>query len=116
MSSIKRTFYMVLGFTFPFFWAYHASGFADILFKPIQWISSTESTLWPSFITAFLIYSLMITVVEKLTRPRRSDYTIEWPDLRETKNSEVADSVSKSPDKSAHTEQINHPDSLFDKK
>ena len=85
MTSLKRTFYMLLGFTFPFFWAYHAAGFADFLFKPIQLVTSTKSAIWPSFITAFLLYTLLIIVIEFVFRPKRHTFTPEWPDLSQIK-------------------------------
>ncbi len=69
---------MLLGFTFPFFWAYHAGGLAEFLYKPIQAITGSESKLWPSFITASLLYVAIIILIEMGSRPRRKRLTPEW--------------------------------------
>ena len=72
MSLIKRSFYILLGFSFPFYWMFHATGFADIFYKPIQFIASTENTTWPSFITATLTYVGLVVLIERLNRRRKS--------------------------------------------
>ena len=82
MSAIKRSFYILLGFSFPFNWAFHAAGFADILYKPIQFIASTESTIWPSFVTAFLTYMGLVVLIERL-QGRRENFNPELHNLRQ---------------------------------
>ena len=74
---------MLLGFSFPFYWGFHMEGFANLLYRPIQVIASTESTMWPSFITAFLTYAGLIVLIERLWR-RKADLTNEWDDRRQT--------------------------------
>jgi len=72
MTLIKRSFYMLLGFSFPFYWAFHAAGFAEIFYKPIQLVTSTKSTLWPSFITATILYVGLVILIERMFRKRRN--------------------------------------------
>lgn len=82
MSFVRRSFYMLLGFSFPFFWGYHMEGFANLLYRPIQLITATESTMWPSFITAFLSYIGLIVLIERVCR-REEVLTNEWDDHRQ---------------------------------
>jgi hypothetical protein len=83
MTLFRRSFYMLLGFSFLFYWGFHMEGFADLLYRPIQVIASTESTMWPSFITAFLTYAGLIVLIERLWRGR-ADFTNEWDDRGQT--------------------------------
>lgn len=73
---IRRWYYLLAGFTFPFFWAFHAAGKLKILYYPIQMMASTKSTGWPSFITATLLY-LAVTVVFEIMYRTRKDLTPE---------------------------------------
>jgi len=82
MSLIKRIFYMLLGFSFPFYWAFHASGFAAIFYKPIQLIASTKSTFWPSFITAALTYVAVVVLIESLQK-KRGNFSPELHNLHQ---------------------------------
>jgi hypothetical protein len=82
MSHIKRIFYMLLGFSFPFYWMFHATGFADIFYKPIQLVASTESTIWPSFITASLMYVGLVVLIERLYG-RRENFNPELHNLHQ---------------------------------
>ena len=93
---------MLLGFTFPFFWAYHAGGFADFLFRPIQIIVSTESKIGPSFFTAFLLYAVFIFGIEFLSRPRKRTLS---PELHTLHQQPQPDHESSSPDHCTETEQ-----------
>lgn len=68
MEYIRRGFYLILGFTFPGFWALHASGLVSVLYSPLQKLFSTEATGWPSFITACLLYIGMILLFELFSR------------------------------------------------
>lgn len=74
---------MVLGFTFPFFWAYHAAGFADFLFWPLQVITSSESKIWPSFITTSILYVGTIVLIELISRPKKRTFTPELHNLHQ---------------------------------
>lgn len=65
---MRRGFYLILGFTFPGFWTFHAGGFASWLYRPLQTLCKTEATGWPSFITAFLIYIGLTVFVELFAR------------------------------------------------
>lgn len=62
MSIIRRGFYLILGFTFPGFWAIHASGYAAFLYTPLQKLFGIEGSGWLSLLTASLIY-LAATVI-----------------------------------------------------
>lgn len=68
---VRRWFYLMLGFSFPTFWAFHSIGTLKILYQPIQWIASTEKTGWPSFITANLLYAVIIVIFEVIYRVRK---------------------------------------------
>ncbi len=70
MNFIRQGFYLLLGFTFPGFWIFHASGFWSVLYRPIQMITGSEGTGWPSFITAGLVYLSMTIVFEYCYRLR----------------------------------------------
>jgi hypothetical protein len=67
MHSLRRWFYLLIGFTFPGFWMMHASGFWNILYQPVQRLLHTESVGWPSLLTASLIYLGIIASVEALS-------------------------------------------------
>jgi hypothetical protein len=45
-------------------------------------IATTESTIWPSFITAFLTYAGVIVLIERVCR-RGADFTNELDDHRQ---------------------------------
>ncbi len=64
MGSLRRAFYLLLGFTFPGFWLFHASGLLASLYLPLQKLFHTEATGWPSFITASLIYIATTAIFE----------------------------------------------------
>ncbi len=68
MNTIRQGFYLLLGCTFPGFWAFHASGLWAALYRPLQIISNSEATGWPSFITAALLYTCTAVVFECLYR------------------------------------------------
>ena len=68
MKVLRQSFYLVLGFTFPGFWIFHANGFWSVLYRPIQLISGSEATGWPSFFSACLIYLTAVLVFESCYR------------------------------------------------
>jgi hypothetical protein len=68
---LRRWFYLLLGFTFPFFWAFHDAGMLKVLYFPLQVLASTSSTGWPSFVTAFLLYLVLGMVFEIMYRIRK---------------------------------------------
>ena len=65
---LRQGFYLLLGMSFPAFWIFHASGFWAVLYRPIQLLSGTNSTGWPSCITAALLYLVMIVAFECISR------------------------------------------------
>lgn len=75
MSIFRRGFYLLLGFTFPGFWAIHASGYASFLYSPLQKLFGIEGSGWLSFLTASFIYIGAAVIFEvcyqliKNTRP-----------------------------------------------
>ena len=69
---LRRWFYLLLGFTFPLFWAFHDAGMLKALYYPIQALASTSSTGWPSFISAVLLYLVVTACFEIMYRIRRS--------------------------------------------
>lgn len=69
---LRRWFYLLLGFTFPFFWAFHDSGVLRVLYAPLQKLASTSSTGWPSFITAGLLYTIIGVIFEVMYRLRKN--------------------------------------------
>ncbi len=77
MTSLRRGFYLLLGFTFPFFWAVHATGFLAAIYRPLQHLFATSGTGWPSLVTASLLYCGAVGVFELLLRGRE-DITPEW--------------------------------------
>ena len=64
MGFLRRTFYLLLGFTFPGFWLFHAGGLLASLYQPLQKLFHTQTTGWPAFITASLLYIAAIAVFE----------------------------------------------------
>jgi len=64
MKLLRQSFYLFLGFTFPGFWIFHAGGFWSMLYRPIQVITGSEATGWPSFITTSLVYLTSIFIFE----------------------------------------------------
>ena len=68
---VRRWFYLLLGFTFPFFWALHAAGTLKILYYPLQAVTSTTATGWPSFVTTSLLYAGVVAVFELTYRTRK---------------------------------------------
>lgn len=68
MGFLRRGFYLLLGFTFPGFWLFHADGLLASLYLPLQKIFHTQATGWPSFITASLLYIATIVLFEFLAR------------------------------------------------
>lgn len=77
MLLVRRFFYVVLGFSFPFFWFRHASGFMGILYKPLQKMFATDSVGWPSLVTALAVYFLAVLLFEMAMRVR-GNITPEW--------------------------------------
>ena len=71
MLQVRRVFYMVLGFTFPIFWVFHADGFLAVLYRPVQKLFATSSVGWPSLCTAGGTYLLAILLFEAAVRSRR---------------------------------------------
>ncbi|MBM9536960.1 hypothetical protein [Desulfobulbus alkaliphilus] len=68
MTLIRRTFYLLIGLTFPAFWISHASGWGAFLYRPIQQLFATSASGWPSLISAGLLYLLLIFCFESLYR------------------------------------------------
>ncbi len=68
MGFLRRAFYLLLGFTFPGFWLFHAGGLLASLYLPLQTLFHTKATGWPSFITASLLYIAAIILFEFLAR------------------------------------------------
>jgi hypothetical protein len=68
MRALRQGFYLLLGLTFPGFWVFHAAGKLSILYRPLQWLAETETTGWPSFISASLLYLAVTVVFEFLFR------------------------------------------------
>jgi hypothetical protein len=64
VKLLRQSFYLVLGLTFPGFWIFHAVGFWSMLYQPIQVISGSQATGWPSFITACLVYLAAVFIFE----------------------------------------------------
>lgn len=69
---LRRWFYLVLGFTFPFFWAFHDAGMLKVLYLPLQLLASTSRTGWPSFVTASLLYTSVALIFEIMHRVRKN--------------------------------------------
>ncbi len=72
MKFIRQSFYLILGLTFPGFWALHASGFAAALYLPLQRLTHAASPTWPSFLTALLLYGAVTALFEWLYRVIRN--------------------------------------------
>jgi hypothetical protein len=68
MGGLRRGFYLILGFTFPGFWVFHAGGLLAGLYFPLQKIFHTRTTGWPSFFTACLLYCGLIMFFELFAR------------------------------------------------
>lgn len=68
MFYIRKIFYLLLGMTFPFFWALHYSGFMGYLYAPFMLLAGDKDVIWPSFITAGLLYFLATLFFEWLYR------------------------------------------------
>lgn len=68
MGGLRRGFYLILGFTFPGFWVFHAGGMMSGLYFPLQKIFHTKATGWPSFFTAVLLYLGAIVLFELFAR------------------------------------------------
>ena len=64
MLLFRRGFYLLAGFTFPGFWALHASGLWAGLYMPLQRLCSVDGAGWPSFLTACLVYLAAIACFE----------------------------------------------------
>ena len=65
---LRQGFYLLLGMSFPAFWIFHASGFWALLYRPLQLISGTDATGWPSLVTAALLYLVLVVIFECLYR------------------------------------------------
>lgn len=66
MPLLRRGFYLLIGFTFPGFWLLHASGLLAWLYHPLQRLFHTKAALWPSLITAVLLYLGVVLCFELL--------------------------------------------------
>ena len=77
MTTLRRSFYLLLGFTFPFFWALHAGGLMATLYRPIQYLFATSGSGWPSLLTTLALYCGAAGLFELLFRTR-DDITPEW--------------------------------------
>ncbi len=66
MHLLRRGFYLLIGFTFPGFWLLHASGLFAWIYTPLQRLFHTKTALWPSLITASLLYLGAIICFESL--------------------------------------------------
>ncbi len=64
MALFRRGFYLILGFTFPGFWMFHAGGYKAGMYLPIQKLFNTSSSGWPSLISASLLYLIAIVIFE----------------------------------------------------
>jgi len=64
MVFIRRSFYFILGLSLPIFWVFHANGLGSILYRPLQWLFKTETTVWPSLATTVLLYLTISLVFE----------------------------------------------------
>ena len=69
---MRQGFYLILGFTFPGFWALHANGLIAWIYRPLQMLFRTEATGWPSFVTATLTYIGLTVLFELITRAWRN--------------------------------------------
>ncbi len=74
MTLLRRGFYLIVGFTFPGFWMFHASGFYAHLYRPIQTLFHSPAIGWPSLITALLIYLAAIVCFEICYRLLQSSH------------------------------------------
>ncbi|MBM9616225.1 hypothetical protein JWJ90_18310 [Desulfobulbus rhabdoformis] len=64
MHLFRRIFYLLIGFTFPGFWVFHASGMFANLYLPLQRLLHSQSPLFPALITASLLYLVIICCFE----------------------------------------------------
>ena len=64
MTLIRRAFYLIAGFTFPGFWAFHAAGYGGFLYRPVQRLFHTEATGWPSLLSIILLYLFAVALFE----------------------------------------------------
>ena len=69
---MRKWFYLLLGFSFPFFWTAHSMGKMGVLYAPIQKLASTSSTGWPSFVSAAMLYIIFGVIFEVTYRARKS--------------------------------------------
>ena len=65
---MRRGFYLILGLTFPGFWAFHAGGLLSVLYRPLQNLFGIETSGWLSFITACLLYTFLTVIFELFSR------------------------------------------------
>lgn len=70
MTTLRKGFYLLLGFTFPFYWAIHDAGFMAALYRPLQHLFATTGSGWPSMVTASLLYGGAAGLFELLFRAR----------------------------------------------
>jgi hypothetical protein len=68
MLVLRRGFYLIVGFTFPGFWLFHAAGYGASLYRPIQLLFQSTAVGWPSLITATLLYLAIIGCFEACWR------------------------------------------------
>lgn len=100
MSLLRRSFYLMLGFSFPFFWVMHATGFLNVLYLPIQKIFSTQSSGWPSLLSAILLYICVTVMFEFLSRAKQDII----PELRNRRQPPLSGHGSSLPDRCTEKE------------
>ncbi len=64
MGFLRKSFYFLLGFTFPGFRLFHAGSLLASLYQPLQKLFHTLATDWLAFITALLLYIAAIALFE----------------------------------------------------
>ncbi len=62
MQTIRRFFYAVIGFSWPFFYLFHSAGMWDHIYRPFT--SQEPVGFWPPFLSSILIYGLAIILFE----------------------------------------------------
>ena len=67
---MRQLYYLMVGLTFPGFWAFHAEGYWAALYLPLQKLFHTTATGWPSFCSALLLYGVVTVLFELFRRAR----------------------------------------------
>lgn len=68
MSYMRQAFYLLLGFSFPWFWMFHSSGFWAGIYAPLLGFLGEGARTWLSLISALIIYILAAVVFETAFR------------------------------------------------